>query len=159
MTPSIDPNKTQISNSHFRDTYDWTALISSESKAGKPSHNPVMGCLNFLNRFISYESLYGDSEGAREMSKILLLLQSVDSPVSKVQLAKTCHSYDYVCAFLEVLRETEAPFDICFEFERLCHVLETLIRIRKQSSLGVQCSYGHLRQQLMQDSSFGSFAA
>lgn len=159
MTPSIDPSKTQASNSHFRDTYDWAALISTGRKVEKPSHNPIMGCLNFLNRFISYESLYGDSEGARDMSKILLLLQSVDSPASQAQLAKTCRSYDYACTYLEVLRETEAPFDVCFEFERLCHVLETLIRIRKQSNLGVQCSYGHLRQELMQNSSYDGFAA
>ena len=159
MTPSIDPNLTSAPNSQFRDSYDWDALIASAQKVEKPSANPVMGCLSFLNRFITHESLYGDSEGAREMSKVLLLLQSVDSPVSTEQLQQTRQSYDYVCAYLDMLQETDAPFDVCFEFERLCHVLETLIRIRQQVGLGVQCSFGQLHQQLNQASSFGSFAA
>ncbi|MFT7109708.1 MAG: hypothetical protein ACI843_001370 [Psychrobacter glaciei] len=157
MTPSIDPSKTQAANGQTTGTYDWNALISSAQSAGKPSPNPVMGCLNFLNRFITHESLYGDSEGAREMSKVLLLLQSVDSPVSYAQQQQTRKSYEYTCAYLEILNETEAPFDVCFEFERLCHVLETLIRIRQQTDLGVQCSFGHLHQQLTQASSFGTF--
>jgi hypothetical protein len=159
MTPSIDPSKTQAAKSQTTGTYDWNALISSAQSAGKPSPNPVMGCLNFLNRFITHESLYGDCEGAREMSKVLLLLQSVDSPVSYAQQQQTRKSYEYTCAYLEILNETEAPFDICFEFERLCHVLETLIRIREQAALGVQCSFGHLHQQLTQASSFGTFTA
>jgi hypothetical protein len=157
MTPSIDPSKAQQAKSQATDTYDWNALISAAQSAGKPSSNPVMGCLNFLNRFITHESLYGDSEGAREMSKVLLLLQSVDSPASIVQQNQTRKSHQYTCAYLEILTETEAPFDICFEFERLCHVLETLVRIRQQTVLGVQCSFGHLHQQLTQASSFGTF--
>jgi hypothetical protein len=159
MTPSIDPSKTQDKKSQFRGGYDWNALIASNQKVGKPSANPVMGSLNFLNRFITHESLYGDSEGAREMSKVLLLLQSVDRAVSHAQLQQTRKSYEYVCVYLELLQETEAPFDVCFEFERLCHVLETLLRIRQQSKLGVQCTYGQLHQQLGQSSSYGSFAA
>jgi len=79
--------------------------------------------------------------------------------VSTAQLQQTRKSYDYVCAYLDMLQETDAPFDVCFEFERLCHVLETLIRIRQQVGLGVQCSFGQLHQQLNQASSFGSFAA
>jgi hypothetical protein len=157
MTPSIDPSKLQTAKSQTTGTYDWNALISSAQSAGKLSPNPVMGCLNFLNRFITHESLYGDCEGAREMSKVLLLLQSVDSPVSYAQQQQTRKSYEYTCAYLEILNETEAPFDVCFEFERLCHVLETLIRIRQQTDLGVQCSFGHLHQQLTQASSFGTF--
>jgi hypothetical protein len=148
MTPSIDPNKTQYNKSQNSDTYDWSALISPGQKVGKPSPNPVMGSLNFLNRFITHESLYGDSEGAREMSKVLLLLQSVDSPVSYAQQQQTRKSYEYVCGYLEILNETEAPFDICFEFERLCHILEALMHIRQQADLGIQCSYGQLHKQL-----------
>ena len=159
MTPSIDPNQTQNKKSQLRDVYGWDALIASGKSVEKPSSNPVMGSLNFLNRFITHESLYGDSEGAREMSKVLLLLQSVDRPASHAQLQQTRKSYEYVCGYLELLEETEAPFDVCFEFERLCHVLETLLRIRQQSSLGVQCSFGQLHQQLNQTSSYGSFAA
>jgi len=147
MTPSIDPNFTPNMNRQFNDQYNWLALVSQNLDTPH-SHNPVQSVIQFLNRFISYESIYGDSDGAQEMVKVLLIMQSVDSPVSDSQVSQTKKSYEYVCAYLEILNETCAPFDVCLQFERLQEVLLQLIQMRQQMAFGVLCSYGQLNLRL-----------
>ncbi len=151
MTPSIDPNFTSSVNRQLSDTYNWQTLINqspSESEGQQSVNNPVQATIQFLNCFISHESVYGDSEGAREMMKVLLIMQSVDSPVSDGQARQTRNSYEYVCAYLDLLNETDASFEVCLNFERLQGVLEQLIQMRQQVAHGVLCSYGQLSQRL-----------
>ncbi len=151
MTPSIDPNFTSSVNRQISDTYNWQALINQSQNQiqGKQSvNNPVQAIIQFLNCFISHESVYGDSDGAREMMKVLLIMQSVDSPVNDGQARQTRKSYEYVCSYLDLLNETDAPFDVCLQFERLQEVLVQLIQMRQQVSYGVLCSYGQLNQRL-----------
>ena len=148
MTPSIDPNNNNPINSQMSDTFNWKSLIN-QHQYGVQSRNPIQSCIHFLNCFISHESLYGDSEGAREMIKVLMILQSVDAPVSQTGDGKINLSYEYVCAYRDLLSETSAPADICLQFDRLIEVLETLLQMRQQSKLGVLCSYGQLNQRLM----------
>ena len=148
MTASIDPNnnKTEVCQSH--DGYDWLALIKSHNPMPDVK-NPVHASIQFLSQFISHESLYGDCEGAKELSKVLLLLQSVDQPASKDVMRQTRISYEYLCQYSELLHEVEAPFDLCLQFDQLIEVLATLMRMRTQLTLGVMCSYGQLNQQLL----------
>ena len=148
MTPSIDPNNNNSINSQKGDTPNWTSLIN-QHQFGVQSRNPIQSCIHFLNCFISHESLYGDSEGAKEMIKVLMILQSVDAPASGMGDRKINRSYEYVCAYRDLLLETNAPADICLQFGRLIEVLEILLQMRQQSNLGVLCSYGQLNQQLM----------
>ncbi|OUR69761.1 hypothetical protein A9Q73_01430 [Bermanella sp. 47_1433_sub80_T6] len=147
MTPSIDPNFTSSANGQSHDVFNWQALIQ-QHQFGKQTRNPVQSCIHFLNCFISHESLYGDSEGAREMIKVLMILQSVDSPASPGQLKLISSSYEYVCAYRDLLLETQAPMDVCVQFDRMVDVLEVLLQIRQQETSGVLCSYGHLNQRL-----------
>ncbi len=147
MTPSINPNHLYSVNSQSTDTFNWNALIQ-QHQFGQQSRNPVQSCIHFLNCFISHESLYGDIEGAKEMIKVLMIMQSVDSPTSASQLKQINTSYEYVCAYRDLLLETEAPIDISLQFDRLVDVLETLLQIRQQVGNGMLCSYGHLNQKL-----------
>ncbi len=147
MTPSIDPKFPSQSNSQSGDAFNWQALIQ-QHQFGKQSRNPVQSSIHFLNCFISHESLYGDVEGAREMIKVLMIMQSVDAPASASQLKQINASYEYVCAYRDLLLEMEAPMDICVQFDRLVDVLEVLLQIRQQVASGVLCSYGHLNQRL-----------
>ncbi len=147
MTQSINPNIQTSANSQSAGTFNWQALIQL-NQFSKQSNNPVQACIHFLNCFISHESLYGDSEGAREMVKVLMIMQSVDAPTSASQLKKINTSYEYVCAYRDLLLETDAPLDIGLEFDRLIEVLEVLLQIRQQVGSGVMCSYGHLNQKL-----------
>lgn len=148
MTASIDPNKNNLPLSQTDDGYNWLALIQSKHPL-QDVKNPVQTSIQFLSQFISHESLYGDSEGAKELSKVLLLLQSVDKPANPAVLSQTRISYEYLCQYLELLNEVEAPFDLCLQFEQLVEVLATLMGMRTQLALGVMCSYGQLNQQLM----------
>lgn len=154
MTLSVDPNNNEYGYSQLNDTYDWKALIQNKPIDKNLSQNPIQASVAFLNRFITYESLYGDSEGAREMVKVTMLLQSVDNKVTESQLVQTKKSYDYISAYRDMLIETEAPVDVVLEFERLQCVLETLLRLRQQIGLGVMCSYGILNQTLMDTGQF-----
>ena len=147
MTPSIDPKFTSYANGQSSDVFNWQALIQ-QHQFGQQTRNPVQSCIHFLNCFISHESLYGDSEGAREMMKVLMIMQAVDAPASAGQLKQINSSYEYVCAYRDLLLEPEAPMDICVQFDRLVDVLEVLLQIRQQVATGVLCSYGHLNQRL-----------
>ena len=148
MTPSIDPNNNHTLNSQLDGTFNWASLINRH-QFGIQSRNPIQSSLHFLNCFISHESLYGDSEGAKEMIKVMMILQSIDAPASEMQEAKINRSYEYVCAYRDLLFEVSAPTDVCFQFERLAEVLAILVQMRQQSKLGVLCSYGQLNQCLM----------
>ncbi len=147
MTPSIDPNFEVFANSQSNDTCNWQALIQ-QHQFSVQVRNPVQACIHFLNCFISHESLYGDTEGAKEMIKVMMIMQSVDSPATSNQLKKLNHSYGYVCAYREILLETEAPIEVCLQFDRLIDVLEVLLQMHQQVSSGVLCSYGQLNQRL-----------
>lgn len=147
MTPSIVPNKKTLTKNQETGAFNWHKLIEPCAKR-QISSNPVQASTRFVNCFISHESLYGDSEGAKEMIKVLLLLQSVDSPVSASQLAQTQKSYEYLCAYSDILNETDAPLDLCLEFSQLIHVMETLLKIRTQAANGMMCSYGYLNSCL-----------
>lgn len=147
MTPSIVPNNKILSKAQESGAFNWHKLIEPCVKR-QISSNPVQAATRFVNCFISHESLYGDSEGAKEMIKVLLILQSVDSPVTAPQLAQTQKSYDYLCAYSDILNETDAPFDLCMEFSQLIHVMETLLKIRTQAANGMMCSYGYLNSCL-----------
>ena len=152
MTASIDPNNNkthQCQNSNQSEQgYDWLSLI-------KPQHatpdvkNPVQGSIKFLSQFISHESLYGDCEGAKELAKVLMLLQGVDKPANPHTLRQSKEVYEYVCMYSEILHEVEAPFDVCLQFDQLMEVLANLISMRTQVALGVMCSYGQLNQQIL----------
>lgn len=148
MTPSIDPNNKVSANSQMGDAYNWTSLIN-QHQFGAQSRNPVQSCIQFLNCFVSHESLYGDSEGAKEMIKVLLILQSVDAPASEATMLKVKRSFEYVCAYRDLLLETSAPMDVCIQFDRLVEVLKVVLQMRQQVKLGVLCSYGQLNQRLM----------
>jgi hypothetical protein len=147
MTPSINPNIQSSANSQSTDTFNWQALIQ-QNQFGNQSRNPVQACVHFLNCFISHESLYGDSEGAKEMIKVLMIMQSVDAPTSASQLKQINTSYEYVCAYRDLLVETDAPLDVGVQFDQLIDVLEVLLQIRQQVGNGMLCSYGHLNQKL-----------
>lgn len=147
MTPSIVPNLNSSASGHSNDTFNWQALINRH-QLGVQSRNPVQSCIHFLNCFISHESVYGDSEGAREMIKVLLIMQSVDAPASANQVRQIGVSYEYVCAYRDLLLETEAPMDVFLQFDRLVEVLEALLQMRQQVASGVLCSYGQLNQRL-----------
>lgn len=152
MTASIDPNNNKThqcqSPNQTEQGYDWLSLI-------KPKHaipemkNPVQGSIQFLTQFISHESLYGDSEGAKQLSKVLSLLQRVDKPAGPQTLRQSKEAYEYVCMYNELLHEVEAPFDTCLQFDQLIEVLANLISMRTQVALGVMCSYGQLNQQIL----------
>ena len=147
MTPSIDPNFTSAANGQCHDVFNWQALIQ-QHHFGQQSRNPVQSSIHFLNCFISHESLYGDCEGAREMIKVLMILQAVDSPVSARQLKQINTSCEYVCAYRDLLLEIDAPMDVSMQFDRLVEVLEALLQIRQQVVSGVSCSYGQLNRRL-----------
>ena len=153
MTLSVDPNN-EYGYSQLNDTYDWKALIQNRPTDKNLSQNPIQASVAFLNRFITYESLYGDSEGAREMVKVTMLLQAVDNKVTEQQITQTKKSYDYISAYRDMLIETQAPTDVVLEFERLQTVLETLLQVRQQIGLGVMCSYGTLNETLMKSGQF-----
>jgi hypothetical protein len=146
MTLSVDPNNKNHGYGQLNDTYDWNALIQNRHGDENMAHNPIQASIAFLNRFISYESLYGDSLGAREMVKVTLLLQGVDNKVTTQHIAQTQKSYEYISAYRDMLIETQAPTDVVLEFERLQTVLESLLQLRQQAGLGVMCSYGALNQ-------------
>lgn len=146
MTLSVDPNNNNYGYSQLNDAYDWNALIQNRSGGENMARNPVQACIAFLNRFISYESIYGDSAGAREMVKVTMLLQAVDNKVTNQQIAQTKKSYEYISAYRDMLIETQAPTDVVLEFERLQTVLESLLQLRQQAGLGVMCSYGSLTE-------------
>ncbi len=147
MTPSIVPSFASSANGQSSDAFNWQALIQ-QHEFGAQSRNPVQSSIHFLNCFISHESLYGDSEGAREMIKVLMIMQSVDAPATKSQFKQINTSYEYVCAYRDLLLETDAPLDVCLQFDRLIDVLEVLLQIRQQVSSGVLCSYAQLNQKL-----------
>jgi len=148
MTSSVDPNNNQYGYSQLNDAYDWKALIQHSPSDKKLSRNPIQASVAFLNRFITYESLYGDAEGAREMVKVTMLLQSVDNKVTASQISQTRKSYEYISAYRDMLIETEAPNDVILEFERLQVLLEALLQLRQKAGLGVMCSYGSLNESL-----------
>ena len=82
------------------------------------------------------------------MIKVLMILQAVDSPASARQLKQINSSYEYVCAYRDLLLEIDAPMDVSMQFDRLVEVLEALLQIRQQVVSGVSCSYGQLNQRL-----------
>lgn len=147
MTPSIVPNNNTPTKDQEFGAINWLKLVEPCIKR-QISSNPVQACTRFVNCFITHESLYGDSEGAKEMIKVLMILQSVDSPVTSAQILQTQASYEYLCAYSDILNETDAPLTLCLEFSQLIHVMETLLRIRSQAVSGMMCSYGYLNSCL-----------
>ncbi|EAT13624.1 hypothetical protein HF888_09295 [Bermanella marisrubri] len=147
MTSSVDPKRTPHFTSQKVGDYDWQALAK-----GLPGCQNIRGKLGeniqFLSRFISHESLYGDSEGARELIKALLLLESVDAPVSTSVISQTRKSLEYLTAYRGMLYEVGADAELCMRFDQLVQTFHSLLSLRDKARLGLMCSYGQLSQQL-----------
>ena len=73
----------------------------------------------------------------------------MESPASEATMLKVKGSHEYVCAYRDLLLETNAPIDVCMQFDRLVEVLGVVLQMRQQVKLGVLCSYGQLNQRLM----------
>ncbi|MFT5593233.1 MAG: hypothetical protein ACI8SR_001605 [Oceanicoccus sp.] len=147
MTPSIDPHANKNNNRHNDGMPDWQA-IASVKPSSQQCANILQSSILFLRRFICHESLYGDSEGAVELLKVQELLGSLESFTDEAFSQQLRDSYDYVCCYLELLQETQAPLDLCLEFERLIHILEAIQCMQQQSKLGVVGSLAQLKSHL-----------
>ena len=148
MTQSVDPNVKMVGSSQITDSYDWNGLIQGRPLSQSVTLNPIQSSVRFLNGFISQESIDGDAEGARELARVLMLLHSVDRPVSQALIEQTEKCLDYVLAYQDLLRETLAPQDLIEEFGQLIFVLSTLLDVRRHLEKGVMCSYATLNQRL-----------
>ncbi|WP_283789523.1 hypothetical protein QNI23_017315 (plasmid) [Bermanella sp. WJH001] len=147
MTPSIDPHANKNNNRHNHGMPDWQAIASVKSTSQQCA-NILQSSILFLRRFICHESLYGDSEGAKELLKVQGLLGSLESFNDEAFNQQLRDSYEYVCCYLELLQETQAPLDLCLEFERLIHILEAIQCMQQQSALGVVGSLAQLKSHL-----------
>ncbi|MGR6874465.1 hypothetical protein ACU6U9_19705 [Pseudomonas sp. HK3] len=147
MTPSIDPSAHKNSNRHNDGMPDWQAIACVKSTSQQCA-NILQSSILFLRRFICHESLYGDSEGAKELLKVQDLLGSLESFSEEAFNQQLRDSYEYVCCYLELLHETQAPLDLCLEFERLIHILEAIQCMQQQSTLGIVGSLAQLKTHL-----------
>ena len=148
MTQSVDPSVKVVGSSQITDRYDWDGLIHGRPVSPAVNLNPIQSSVLFLNRFITQESIDGDSEGARALARVLMLLHSVDRPVSRALIEQTERCLDYVLGYQDILRETLAPSDLIEQFGQVAVILSTLLEVRRQSSVGVMCSYAALNQKL-----------
>ncbi len=147
MTPSIDPNANKNNKRHDDGMPDWQAIASVKTSSQQCA-NVLQSSILFLRRFICHESLYGDSEGAKELFKVQELLGSLESFADDAFNQQLRDSYEYVCCYLELLQETQAPLDLCMEFERLIHILEAIQCMQQQTVLGVMGSLAQLKTHL-----------
>ncbi|WP_396586830.1 hypothetical protein [Bermanella sp. R86510] len=151
MTPSIDPNFGNPRASQIADTYDWQALAN-----GHPACQQIRGKLadsiRFLSRFIGYESVNGDAEGARTLIKALLMLESVDESVSQGLINRTQEMLNYLDDYRSLLYETEADAHLCLQFDQLVTIFHGLLELRRQAHSGLMCSFGQLTHYLQQAS-------
>ena len=147
MTPSIDPHANKNNKRRNDGMPDWQAIASVKSTSQQCA-NILQSSILFLRRFICHESLYGDSEGAKELLKVQGLLGSLESFNDEAFNQQLRDSYEYVCCYLELLQETQAPLDLCLEFERLIHILEAIQCMQQQSVLGVVGSLAQLKSHL-----------
>jgi len=147
MTPSIDPNANKHSKCHNSGMPDWQAIASVKTSTQQCA-NFLQSSILFLRRFICHESLYGDSEGAKELLKVQSLLGSLDRVADDAFKQQLRDSYEYVCCYLELLHETQAPWDLCLEFERLIQILEAIECMQQEVTLGIMGSLAQLNSHL-----------
>jgi hypothetical protein len=147
MTPSIDPNANKHNKCHNDGMPDWQAIASVKTSSQQCA-NILQSSILFLRRFTCHESLYGDSEGAKELFKVQELLGSLESFANEEFNLQLRDSYEYVCSYLELLNETQAPLDLRMEFERLIHILEAIQCMQQQMVLGVMGSLAQLKSHL-----------
>lgn len=147
MTQSIDPSSQSNYKRQEDGLPDWQAMASAKSSPDQAA-NTLQASILFLRRFICHESLYGDSEGAKELLKVQDLLGSLESYKEDAFNQQLRDSYDFVCCYLELLYETQAPWDLCLEFERLVKILEAIQCMQQQAVLGVMGSLAQLNSYL-----------
>lgn len=147
MTPSIDPNRKNNNKRHNNGLPDWQAMACVKSSAEQYA-NILQSSILFLRRFICHESLYGDSEGAKELLKVQELLATLESSNDAQFNIQLRESYEYVCCYLELLHETQAPLELCVEFERLIQILEAVQCMQQQTALGIVGSLAQLHSHL-----------
>lgn len=147
MTQSIDPSSQNQFKRQDDGLPDWQAMACAKTSPDT-ANNLLQASILFLRRFICHESLYGDSEGAKELLKVQDLLGSIESYHEAAFNQQLRASYEYVCCYLELLYETQAPWDLCLEFERLIQILEAIQCMQQQASLGVLGSLAQLNSYL-----------
>ncbi|MAA72132.1 MAG: hypothetical protein CL679_10465 [Bermanella sp.] len=147
MTPSIDPNAHKNNKRNNDGLPDWQAIASVKTSSQQCA-NVLQASILFLRRFICHESLYGDTEGAKELFKVQELLGSLESYADEAFNQQLRDSYEYICCYLELLQETQAPLNLCLEFERLIHILEAVQCMQQQTELGIMGSLAQLKSHL-----------
>jgi len=147
MTQSIDPSSQNNMKRQEDGLPDWQAMACAKTSPDHAS-NMLQSSVLFLRRFICHESLYGDSEGAKELLKVQDLLASIDSYREESFNQQLRASYEFVCCYLELLYETQAPWELCLEFERLIKILEAIQCMQQQAALGIVGSLAQLNSYL-----------
>ena len=147
MTSSIDPTNQNSVKRQENGLPDWQAMAVVKTLPEQCT-NLLQSSILFLRRFICHESLYGDSEGAKELLKVQDLLGRIEQLQDAHFNQQLRDSYDFVCCYLELLHETQAPWDLCLEFERLIKILEAIQCMQQQSTLGIMGSLAQLNSHL-----------